>query len=106
RAIAYATAGGMMVGTIVIPFVRSRADARLTFFGEWIDLYRHGALLILAGLAVFLIATFDVRTKRLLREWRPRMGGFVMFLSVGVGAAAVMQWREWEQRVVDQSRNF
>lgn len=106
RAIPYAAAIGLMIGTIVIPFVRSRVDDRLSFRGEWLDLYRHGAPFILIGLWVFLVATFDVRAKRLLREWRPRMGGFVMFLSVGAGAVAVMQWREWEQRVVDRSRNF
>jgi hypothetical protein len=106
RTIAYAAAIGVMLATLVIPAVRSQVDDRLTFREEWLDMYRHNALFILLGLIVFLVAAFDFGSRRLLREWKPRLGGFVMFLSVGVGAVTVMQWRGEEARIVDQSRNF
>jgi SAM-dependent methyltransferase len=107
RSLAFGAGAGLMVSTFVLPWVRSRFDDQLTFGDEWLDLYRHFAPLLMLGLVVFLVSTLDFRSRSLLREWRPRVGGFVMFLSVAVGMTVIMQWRGTHRSApIEASRNF
>lgn len=105
--IAYGAAIGLTLVTFVLPFLRARFDSRLTMSDEWLDLYTRYAWFIFGGIAVFFGCAVDSKTKSLLKHWQPRLGGFVMALSVVVGVLVIIQWRGWRDvRVVDASRNF
>ncbi|HVU33218.1 MAG TPA: fused MFS/spermidine synthase [Opitutaceae bacterium] len=107
RPLAFAAAVGGMLATFVIPVIRAQCADGLTVGDEWLYTYSNYGWFILAGLAVFLACAFDRRTRDLTDGWTPRLGAFVMVLSVAVGAVVVIQWTgEDYAPVVDSARNF
>jgi hypothetical protein len=107
REIAYGAAAGLLALTIVLPLVRSFFKDGLTFGDEWILLYKHYGWFVFGGAAIFFGCTVEGRTKRFLRDWQPRVGGFVMGLSVVVGLLVVVHWhKSLGGVVISASRNF
>lgn len=107
RAMAYGAAVGLMLLTFALPLLRAQVDPRVVLWQEWYDFYQHWRWVIIAGLAAFLAVAVDFRRRRLLGDWRPRLGGFVMALSVAVGVTVIVQWRTREDGdLVEASRNF
>jgi hypothetical protein len=107
RRLAYGAAVGLMLTTFALPVVRAQFSDGLTVADEWLLLYRHYGWFILGGLLIFLGCAMDSRTRKLATSWQPRLGGFVMTLSVVVGLLVIVEWRtSMGADVVDSSRNF
>ena len=105
--LAYGATIGLVLVTFVLPIVRARYGDKFTMSEEWLDLYSRYAWFIFGGIAIFFGCAFDTRKRTLLQEWQPRLGGFVMALSVAVGVLVIVQWHGWQEgRVVDALRNF
>jgi hypothetical protein len=128
RVFTFATGAGLLLAAIVVPVLRTSLKSGPGIWGEFQELYRkflghsgigdqfrdfyqdHWMVLVLA-LVVFAACVLDVRQRRWLREWQPRMGGFLMLCSVGLGLIFLVQMRrsgeEGENRVkLSASRNF
>lgn len=98
---------GLMLATFVLPLLRARFTDGIGIKNEWLFLYSYHGWFIFGGLAVFLGCMFDTRTRHLSRVWQPRMGGFVMALSVVLAVFVIFNWRStFGDGVVDASRNF
>lgn len=107
RNLALAAGVGAMLATLVAPLVRSRFDDGLSYGEELLTFYRTHGLKITVGLTIFVLCTVDLRRHRVLTEWRPRMGGFVMALSFGVGVMYFLQARQHKDAtLLSSSRNF
>jgi SAM-dependent methyltransferase len=107
RTLAIATGVGLALVTVALPVVRAQFRDGLTFGDELLFLYRYYGWFIFGGLAIFVGCTLDGATKALSRSWLPRMGGFVMALSVVAGLCVIVQWqRSRGGDVVEASRNF
>jgi spermidine synthase len=106
-ALAYGTAVGLMLAMFVLPVMRAHIDDRVEVGTEFLEFFSYRAWAILVGLVLFLAAAVSVRSRGLLREWRPRLGGFMMALSVAVGVTVIVQWQDRDTgMLVDSSRNF
>lgn len=92
REMALSTAVGVLLLIFVLPFVRSYFDDNEGLKGEFLGFVRHRGLLITGAVTLIIVTLFDLRKLSVLREWTPRMAGFVMLFSVGVGAVVVLQW--------------
>lgn len=105
--LAFGAAAGALLAMFVLPVVRSRFSDGLTIVDEWTLFFRHYGWFIAGGIAIFVGCALDARTRRPTRRWQPRLGGFLMALSVVVGLVVVVQWRSDDDgRVVDAVRNF
>ena len=107
RTIAFSAAIGALALTVFIPWLRSYFDDSEGVKDELLLFFRERWAYLLAGFVVILIGVFDVRRRGLIKEWRPRMGMFVMAISVALGAVFVVQWHDHGgTRVLNASRNF
>jgi hypothetical protein len=107
RELAVAAGVGAILATLVLPWLRSYFDDSPGFRSEFVTFFRDRAWFIIGGLVLFVLCVFDVRRRILDPVWRPRMGGFVMALCVGVGSIFVMQWDERSAtQVLSATRNF
>ena len=73
-------------------------DAYRSFYAEH---WKEAALVI----GVVLVCFFD-RKKGFLREWQPRMGGFVMFLALALAVTFFVELRQASRFVIEGTRNF
>lgn len=107
RELTFAAAIGAVAITVVLPLLRSRFDDGAGVGGEYLAFFRDRAPYIGAGVVIFAICTIDFRRLRLAAEWQPRMAGFVMALSVGLGAVFVMGWGDRRsEQTLSATRNF
>jgi hypothetical protein len=114
--LAFGAGAGAMITTFVLPILRSRFDDGFSIMEEWLRFYRlptgsafpvGQGFFIFGFLVLFVTAAFDPERRRLLREWRPRLVGFVMVLSVGLGIVLLVQARATQrQPIIAASRNF
>ncbi len=105
RAMVLAAAVGGLLIIGGLPLLRSWFDDSPGLAGEYADFFKRRWPYLLAAIAGLGISFLDGR--RLLREWRPRTGVFVMALCVGLGAVFVMQWGKRSQvEILSASRNF
>jgi spermidine synthase len=107
RELALAAGVGALLTTFALPWLRSYFDDSSGFSAELLQLYRGRAVYIACGIVLFLLAVFDFRRRRIMAEWQPMMAGFIMALSVGIGAVVVVQWEpKSSTRTLTASRNF
>ena len=107
RELVLGAAAGMLLLALALPGLRSLLDDSEGFKAELLWLFRDRAIYVAAGVLVLFACLFDLRRRRILTEFTPRMGGFVMALCVAVGAVFVVQWNSRESiRVLSASRNF
>lgn len=98
---------GALLTVAVLPWLRSYFDDSSGLKAEYVEFFKDRALYLGVAVVVFAACAVDFRRRRLLAEWEPRAGWFVMFLCVGLGAAFVMQWASRsEVPVLSASRNF
>ena len=97
---------GAMLATLVVPGLRSLYSGGAGAWGEALAFYEDHLWMISAAMIVFIVCVADVRRCVFEREWRPRMGGFVMLLAVGVAAIFVVEGRGNNEHVLRASRNF
>ncbi len=107
RAIPFGIAAGLLLVTFTFPLLRSTCKGGLTFGDEWIFFYKYYGWFVLGGAAIFLGCALDGRTRRITRGWQPRLGGFVMALSVVVGLFVTVRWNtSLGGDTVHATRNF
>ncbi len=78
-------------------------------WGDLVDAYRgfYSEHWKEALLVVMLIgACFFDRRRGFLREWQPRMGGFVMFLALALAVTFFVELRQSSRFVIEGTRNF
>ena len=98
---------GALLTLVVLPLLRSRFDDSTGLGAEFVELFKDRWLYIAVAAVVFIVCIVDFRRRRLVSEWDPRTGWFVMFLCVGIGAVFVKQWvARTETPVLSASRNF
>lgn len=107
RPAAWGVALGVVAAGILIPLLQEdvldygwgRAwGAFTTFYStHWKE------SLLVAG--VLLLCFGDYR-RGWRRDWQPRMGGFIMFLTLGLGMLFVVQLHQTSRQVVSAERNF
>ena len=110
RSLAQGLAVGALVSAVVLPALWiSWPDGiweGIRLYPEtFVETYKaHWILAVLALVALILAFTDGLRG--VAREWRPRMGGFVMFLSVGLGIFFIVQLHHAAGTAVAATRNF
>lgn len=105
--LALAVGAGALLTTFAVPWLRSYFDDSTGFSAELLDLYRNRRIYVGAGIALFLVCVFDFRRRRVLSQWQPSMGAWVMGISVAIGAIVVVQWEpKSTTRTIVASRNF
>ncbi len=95
-------AAGMLVPLLSASFWRlyigELPGAYVTYYGEhWKE-----AVLV----AVVTLLCFGDFRRGLQRTWQPRMGGYIMFLTLGLGLLFVVHLHQTSRQVVSASRNF
>ena len=128
RVFAFAAGAGLLLASWTVPVLRASLKSSPGLWGQFKELtrkflgdsgigselkefYRDHWIVLVTVLVVFLACTLEVRRGRWLREWQPRMGGFLMLCSVGLGLVFLVQMRrgddDEESRVkLSSSRNF
>lgn len=128
RGFALGAGAGLLLASLALPLLRASLKSDPGIWAEFQKLYLnyldHSAIwdefrdfygsywvwLVLA-LVVFAACVLDLRRRRWLREWQPRMVAFLMLGSVGLGIVFLVQMRrsndeEPDRIKVSASRNF
>jgi hypothetical protein len=107
RRAAWGVAAGVVAAGVLVPLLS--ASFWKLYFGEMLEAFGtyYGEHWKEAGLVavVTLLCFGDVR-RGLQRAWQPRMGGYIMFLTLGLGLLFVVQLHQTSRQVVSASRNF
>lgn len=106
-ALAFGTAAGGFAATFLLPALKATAKrtGSLADFGpQLVAFYREHWALILFLLGAFLLGVLDRRGW--IREWRLRVGNFVMLFSVGLGILLLAEIRHDDATAISTSRNF
>ena len=107
REIAYAAAIGAVGVVAVLPWLATLFDGGRPLAEEYLTFLKDRWPYITAGVAAFILGAADFRRFRLSTEWQPRLAGFVMALSVGLGAVFVMTWEDRRRDdILSATRNF
>ena len=107
RELALAAGLGALALTVVLPALRALFDDSPGLKEEYVAFFKDRWIYIIAGVVVLALTTLDLRRFKPSAEWTPRMGSFVMALSVGLGALFVVTWEEkGSTRVLSATRNF
>ncbi len=107
RDLAVAAAIGLMLATFVMPAMRMQFSYGEGYWDEWRTFYTHYKWIIFGGITFFLLSSLEGRARSISREWTPRLGGFVMGLSVCVAVVVIRQWHSVrEVSVLEETRNF
>ncbi|MEO5960751.1 MAG: fused MFS/spermidine synthase [Opitutaceae bacterium] len=107
RMIALGAGVGAMLMTLAVPLLRSQFEDARNAWEELLSFYREEAWKIALGLAIFAVCALDLRRRRALENWQPRMAAFLMTLSVALGAVFLIQAHQARDvPVISASRNF
>ncbi len=111
RRLALSAAGGILLVVAGMPALqvnmagsdaaRIGSDLVDAYRGFYAEHWKEGVLI----LAVVGLCFFD-RRRGFLRDWRPRMGGFVMFLALVLAATFFVEIRQSSRNVLVATRNF
>lgn len=110
RDIAQAAAIGALVSAVLLPAYRidwtdGLRESIAAYPGSFALTYKDHWMLIALFVAALILA-FAGGWRRIARDWRPRMGGFVMMLSVGLGIFFIIQLHHAVGSTIAASRNF
>ena len=107
REIAYAAALGAVGVIVALPGLNTLFDGGRPVGEEYLTFLKDRWPYIAAGAGAFILGAVDFRRFRLSAEWQPRLAGFVMVLSVGLGAVFVMTWEDRRRDdILSATRNF
>ena len=107
REIAYAAAIGAVGVLAALPGLNTLFDGGRPLGEEYLTFFKDRWPYITAGVVAFILGAVDFRRFRLSAEWQPRLAGFVMALSVGLGAVFVMTWEDRRRDdILSATRNF
>ena len=107
REIAYAAAIGAVGVVAALPWLATLFDGGRPLGEEYLTFLKDRWPYIAAGVVAFILGAADFRRFRLSAEWQPRLAGFVMALSVGLGAVFVMTWEDRRRDdILSATRNF
>ncbi len=128
RDFVYGTGAGLLLASLVVPLLRASLKTSPGLWDQFQELVQHyfGASKfaeeikdfyashwpwLTLALVSFGWCVLGPRRRRWLREWQPRMVGFLMLVSVGLGLVFLVQMRrsndEDPDRIkVSSSRNF
>ncbi|MEY4941606.1 MAG: hypothetical protein RIQ93_3341 [Verrucomicrobiota bacterium] len=107
RELALGAGVGAMLATIAVPVLHSWFNDGLEIGEELLTFYTDNGLYLASGLILFVVCVVDLRTRRVLAEWKPRMGGFVMLLCFVLGAIFFLESRDrHDVPLLSASRNF
>ncbi|MDP3069531.1 MAG: fused MFS/spermidine synthase [Opitutaceae bacterium] len=107
REMALAAGVGALAITAALPALRTLFDDSPGLGESYVGFFKSYWKYILAGVAVLALASLDWRRRGVSAEWSPRLGGFVMALSVGLGALFIHTWEERSSTpILSATRNF
>jgi len=107
RSLAFGTAAGALALLFFLPWVGSYFDEAGGFGEEFMEFLKAQKWFIIGGLAALLACLIDPRQRTFLKEWQPRMAGFIMIFSVAIGVLFMIQWRDrGSVQIISSSRNF
>ena len=107
REIGYAAAIGAVGVLAALPGLNTLFDGGRPIGEEYLTFFKDRWPYIAAGVVAFILGAADFRRFRLSAEWQPRLAGFVMALSVGLGAVFVMTWEDRRRDdILSATRNF
>jgi spermidine synthase len=107
REIGYAAAIGAVGVLAALPGLNTLFDGGRPIGEEYLTFFKDRWPYIAAGVVAFILGAIDFRRFRLSAEWQPRLAGFVMALSVGLGAVFVMTWEDRRRDdILSATRNF
>jgi len=104
---AWGVAAGLFAAGLIIPVLdaqvwKSGWDQVWSAFSEFLgDHWKE-----MTVVAVVLLLCFGDVRRGFQRGWQPRMGGFIMFLTLGLGMMFVLQLHQTSRQVVSAHRNF
>lgn len=107
RTFAFGAAGGAIAATFILPLLEALqgSSPTLATYGEhWKRFQAENWAAIVAFVLAFGVATIERR--KFVNEWRPRLGGVVMLMSLGLGAVIVIQIHSEERFALTTSRDF
>lgn len=110
RDLAQGLALGVLMAVVVlpatwIPWMEDFGTGLRAYPEKLVETYKdHWILAVLVLVAMILAFTDGLR--RVSREWRPRMGGFVMLLSAGLGIFFIIQLHHVAGTAIAATRNF
>ena len=107
REIAYAAAIGAVGVVAALPGLATLFDGGRPLGEEYLTFLKDRWPYITAGVVAFILGACDFRRFRLSAAWQPRLAGFVMALSVGLGAVFVTTWEDRRRDdILSATRNF
>ncbi|PTX97903.1 fused MFS/spermidine synthase [Opitutus sp. ER46] len=107
RSLGLGAAVGAIIAVLLIPVLQSRFSGGLSIWEEWLLVCDRYLWFMVGGLAFFLGCVIDARTRRVSTEWTPKLGGYLMGLSVLVGIVTIVQWNVARgAAAIATSRNF
>ncbi|MFM9078647.1 MAG: spermidine synthase, partial [Opitutaceae bacterium] len=107
REIAYAAAIGAVGVIAALPGLNTLFDGGRPIGEEYLTFLKDRWPYITAAVVAFILGAVDFRRFRLSAEWQPRLAGFVMALSVGLGAVFVLTWEDRRRDdILSATRNF
>ncbi|MBL9190503.1 MAG: fused MFS/spermidine synthase [Opitutaceae bacterium] len=107
RELALAAGVGALAITVALPALRTLFDDSPGLKESYVGFFTSYWKYILAGVGVLAVSSLDWRRRGLSAEWTPRLGSFVMALSVGLGALFIHTWEERTSTpILSATRNF
>jgi hypothetical protein len=110
RSLVFGVLAGLLVALILFPALKVRIDGELLasarrYGTAFVNIYQNYWKEVALGLALLLFCLLDGRG-RFTREWRPRLGGVIMLLSVLLGVLFMLQLHRSIGPALVATRNF
>ena len=107
RALAFGATLGAMLTVFAIPGLEATFDGSSGYFAELTEFVKNYLWWIIGGLAAFASCAINLRTRRLVEEWRFPLGAFVVLIAGTLSYAVAAEMRAKEATpVIRASRNF
>jgi SAM-dependent methyltransferase len=107
RALAFGATIGAILTVFAIPGLEATFDGSSGYYGELKDFVKDYKWWIAGGVAAFASCAINLRTRRLIEEWRFPLGAFVVLIAGTLSYAVAAEMRAKEATpVIRASRNF